>query len=164
MLDNNQPISRKITVIKGRDLIWRYLLKALPKYIGEKCPSCDEIESSEHIFFSCKSIQPICSRIYAKITKKTNNTNYGTWSELLLKRLYNKFQANLIGAIMELIWYRRNKLKFEKEEKPITIDLVMYKLYNARDAEWEIKVIDHLLRIESKNKEMDFTFKIMKKL
>ncbi|KAM9954072.1 hypothetical protein ACTFIR_009196 [Dictyostelium discoideum] len=100
------------------------------------------------------------------MSKKIDNTNYGTWSELLLIRLYDKFQANLIGSIMEFILFRRNKLKFEKEEKLITIDLVIYKLYNARDAEWErnIKVIDHLLRIESKNKEMDFTFKFMKKL
>ncbi|KAN0004215.1 hypothetical protein ACTFIZ_010366 [Dictyostelium cf. discoideum] len=158
--------ARKIMVIKGRDLIWRYLLKALPKYFGEKCNSCGEMETSEHIFFTCKNIQSICSQIYFTITKESNNTNYGTWSELLLKRLYDKFQANLIGSLMDLIWHRRNKLKFDNEEPLITLDLVVYKLYNARDAEWEknLIVINHLLRIESKNNNLDFTFKIMKKL
>ncbi|KAM9993684.1 hypothetical protein ACTFIZ_011647 [Dictyostelium cf. discoideum] len=158
--------ARKIMVIKGRDLIWRYLLKALPKYFGEKCNSCGEMETSEHIFFTCKNIQSICSQIYFTITKESNNTNYGTWSELLLKRLYDKFQANLIGSLTDLIWHRRNKLKFDNEEPLITLDLVVYKLYNARDAEWEKNpiVINHLLRIESKNNNLDFTFKIMKKL
>ncbi|KAM9979074.1 hypothetical protein ACTFIZ_000383 [Dictyostelium cf. discoideum] len=63
--------------------------------------------------------------------------NYSLHSELLLKRLYDKIQANLIGSLMDLIWYRRNKLKFDKEEPLITLDLVLYKLCNARDAEWE---------------------------
>ncbi|KAM9990007.1 hypothetical protein ACTFIY_006043 [Dictyostelium cf. discoideum] len=42
--------------------------------------------------------------------------------------------------------------------------LALYKLFNARNAEWErnLKVIDHLLRIESKNNDVELTFKIMK--
>ncbi|KAM9996342.1 hypothetical protein ACTFIY_002537 [Dictyostelium cf. discoideum] len=117
---------------------------------GEKCNSCGGEESSEHIFLTFRDIQSICSNIYSTITKETNNTNHGTWSELLLKRLYDKFQANLIGSIMDLIWFRRNKLKFENEVTLITLDLALYKLFNARNAEWErnLKVIDHLLRIE----------------
>ncbi|KAM9976966.1 hypothetical protein ACTFIR_010815 [Dictyostelium discoideum] len=75
----------------GRDLIWRYLIKALPKYFGELCYSCGETESSEHIFFNCKLIQPICNKIYSRLTSITNNTNYGVWSESILERLYDKF-------------------------------------------------------------------------
>ncbi|KAM9971878.1 hypothetical protein ACTFIW_011861 [Dictyostelium discoideum] len=95
--------ARKITVVKGRDIIWIYLLKALPKYFGELCYSCGETESSEHIFFNRKLIQPIFNKIYSRVTSITNNTNYGVWSESILKRLYDKFQVNLVGAIMEVI-------------------------------------------------------------
>ncbi|KAM9962667.1 hypothetical protein ACTFIR_005583 [Dictyostelium discoideum] len=158
--------ARKVTVVKGRDLIWRYLLKALPKYFGELCYSCGESESSEHIFFNCKVIQPICNKIYSRVTSITNNTNYGVWSESILERLFDKFQANLVGAIMEVIWSRRNSLKFDFKDKAITFKMTIYILSKARDADWDrtIKTIEHLRRLELKNHQLDHTWKIMKKL
>ncbi|KAM9972117.1 hypothetical protein ACTFIW_003470 [Dictyostelium discoideum] len=42
---------KKIANIKGRDLLWRYLLKALPKPFNKECALCGEIETSKHIFF-----------------------------------------------------------------------------------------------------------------
>ncbi|KAM9965833.1 hypothetical protein ACTFIR_006008 [Dictyostelium discoideum] len=158
--------ARKVTVVKGRDLIWRYLLKVLPKYFGELCYSCGESESSEHIFFNCKVIQPICNKIYSRVTSITNNTNYGVWSESILERLFDKFQANLVGAIMEVIWSRRNSLKFDFKDKAITFKMTIYILSKARDADWDrtIKTIEHLRRLELKNHQLDHTWKIMKKL
>ncbi|KAM9953520.1 hypothetical protein ACTFIR_008592 [Dictyostelium discoideum] len=116
--------------------------------------SCGENESSEH-FFNCKIIQPICDDIYSKVTSITNNTNYGIWSESILKRLYDKFQANLVGAIMEVIWTRRNSIKFDNEDKAVTLNMIVYILSKARDAEWDrmIKVIEHLRRMEIKNSQ-----------
>ncbi|KAM9956051.1 hypothetical protein ACTFIW_002263 [Dictyostelium discoideum] len=120
----------------GRDLIWRYLLKALPKYFGELCYSCGETESSEHIFFNCKLIQPICNKIYSRLTSITNNTNYGVWSE------------------------------FDFKDKAITFKMTVYILSKARDADWDrtIKTIEHLRRLGLNNHQIDHTWKIMKKL
>ncbi|KAM9973070.1 hypothetical protein ACTFIR_012442 [Dictyostelium discoideum] len=132
--------ARKVTVVKGRDLIRRYLLKALPKYFGELRYSCGESESSEHIFFNCKVIQPICNKIYSR--------------------------QILVGAIMEVIWSRRNSLKFDFKDKAITFKMTIYILSKARDADWDrtIKTIEHLRRLELKNHQLDHTWKIMKKL
>ncbi|KAM9987035.1 hypothetical protein ACTFIY_011449 [Dictyostelium cf. discoideum] len=38
--------------MKGRDLLWRFTLKALPKIYNNPCPHCEEDETSEHIFFN----------------------------------------------------------------------------------------------------------------
>ncbi|KAM9955937.1 hypothetical protein ACTFIW_002145 [Dictyostelium discoideum] len=125
------------------------------------CYSCGENESSEHIFFNCKLIQPICNKIYSRVTSITNNTNYGVLSESILERLFDKFQANLVGAIMEVI-----SLKFDFKDKAITFKMTVYILSKARDADWDrtIKTIEHLRRLELKNHQIDHTWKIMKKL
>ncbi|EAL72864.1 hypothetical protein DDB_G0271028 [Dictyostelium discoideum AX4] len=100
----DSPKARSITTIKGRDLAWRYLLKALPKHHGENCHSCKEEESSMHIFFECKSIKQDIDSIYQKVCKDYNNIYHGPWSEKVLGKLLTPFSSNLIGAIMESIW------------------------------------------------------------
>ncbi|KAM9970094.1 hypothetical protein ACTFIR_001934 [Dictyostelium discoideum] len=80
--------------------------------------------------------------------------------------LFDKFQANLVGAIMEVIWSRRNSLKFDFKDKAITFKMAIYILSKARDADWDrtIKTIEHLRRLELKNHQLGHTWKIMKKL
>ncbi|KAM9991134.1 hypothetical protein ACTFIZ_004552 [Dictyostelium cf. discoideum] len=113
-LEKQEKEARKVTVVKVRDLIWRYLLKALPKCYGETCISCGE---------TCIS----CGE---------DETS------------------------------RRNSLKFDKHDKPITFYMVNYIPISARDVEWDktIKIIEHLRRMEIKNLNLDHTWKIMKKL
>ncbi|KAM9940819.1 hypothetical protein ACTFIT_007334 [Dictyostelium discoideum] len=119
--------ARSITTIKGRDLAWRYLLKALPKHHGENCHSCKEEESSMHIFFECKSIKQDIDSIYQKVCKDYNNIYHGPWSEKVLGKLLTPFSSNLIGAIMESIWYRRNQIKFNDNTTIITENQIIHK-------------------------------------
>ncbi|KAM9946613.1 hypothetical protein ACTFIT_004930 [Dictyostelium discoideum] len=151
----NHPIlpfreARSITTIKGRDLAWRYLLKALPKHHGENCHSCKEEESSMHIFFECKSIKQNIDSIYQKVCKDSNNTYHGPWSEKVLGKLLTPFSSNLIGAIMESIWYRRNQIKFNDNTTIITENQIIHKIKKARDAEWDRtrKIVEKQLRQE----------------
>ncbi|KAM9976880.1 hypothetical protein ACTFIR_010727 [Dictyostelium discoideum] len=67
---------------------------------------------------------------------------------------------------MEVIWSRRNSLKFDFKDKAITFKMTIYILSKARDADWDrtIKTIEHLRRLELKNNQLDHTWKIMKKL
>ncbi|EAL72181.1 hypothetical protein DDB_G0269662 [Dictyostelium discoideum AX4] len=120
--------ARSITTIKGRDLAWRYLLKALPKHHVENCHSCKEEESSMHIFFECKSIKQDIDSIYQKVCKDSNNTYHGPWSEKVLGKLLTPFSSNLIGAIMESIWYRRNQIKFNDNTTIITENQIIHKI------------------------------------
>ncbi|KAM9973628.1 hypothetical protein ACTFIW_010738 [Dictyostelium discoideum] len=50
---------KKIINIKGRDLMWRFLLKALPKPFNKECAQCGELETSNHIFFQYQYITTI---------------------------------------------------------------------------------------------------------
>ncbi|KAM9990198.1 hypothetical protein ACTFIY_006239 [Dictyostelium cf. discoideum] len=142
--------ARAITTMKGRDLAWRYLLKALPKHYGDNCHSCGEEETSMHIFFECKEIKHQIHSIYKKVCQDSNNTYYGPWSEKVLGKLLTPFPSNLIGAIMEAIWYRRNQIKFNDNNTIITETQLIYKLKKARDAEWDRtrKIIEKQLRQE----------------
>ncbi|KAM9947696.1 hypothetical protein ACTFIT_001026 [Dictyostelium discoideum] len=153
----NHPIlpfreARSITTIKGRDLAWRYLLKALPKHHGENCHSCKEEESSMHIFFECKSIKQNIDSIYQKVCKDSNNTYHGPWSEKVLGKLLTPFSSNLIGAIMESIWciFLCCEIKFNDNTTIITENQIIHKIKKARDAEWDRtrKIVEKQLRQE----------------
>ncbi|KAN0024063.1 hypothetical protein ACTFIV_008457 [Dictyostelium citrinum] len=65
---------KKITNIKGRDILWRYALKALPKVFNKPCALCGECETSEHIFFKSILMEAIWKRrnkfIHEKVTIK----------------------------------------------------------------------------------------------
>ncbi|KAM9960669.1 hypothetical protein ACTFIW_009816 [Dictyostelium discoideum] len=142
--------ARAITTLKGRDLVWRYLLKALPKLHGDKCTTCGEEETSMHIFFECDSIKQLSDTIYKKVCADSNNTYHGPWSEKILGKLLTPFASNLIGAIMESIWYRRNQLKFNSNPTTITENQILNKIQKARNAEWDRnrKIIEKQLRQE----------------
>ncbi|KAM9993944.1 hypothetical protein ACTFIZ_011912 [Dictyostelium cf. discoideum] len=65
---------KKIINMKGRDLLWRYTLKALPKIYNKPCQQCGENETSEHIFFNFKAHIKNTQEIFNHILTKTNYT------------------------------------------------------------------------------------------
>ncbi|KAM9957555.1 hypothetical protein ACTFIR_009662 [Dictyostelium discoideum] len=171
MLDNNYPKWNSHEPTLGQIKIQNNLNCAILPFREEgkitvNCVIHEVKPNHRNIFFNCKLIQPICNKIYSRVKSITNNTNYGVWSESILKRLYDKFQVNLVCAIMEVIWSRRNSLKFDFKDKAITFKMTVYILSKARDADWDrtIKTIEHLRRLELKNHQIDHTWKIMKKL
>ncbi|KAM9966735.1 hypothetical protein ACTFIR_006964 [Dictyostelium discoideum] len=66
---------KKIINIKCRDLMWRFLLKALPKPFNKECAQCGELETSNHIFFQCKSHITNTQRIVDYINQKWQQTS-----------------------------------------------------------------------------------------
>ncbi|KAN0032964.1 hypothetical protein ACTA71_011171 [Dictyostelium dimigraforme] len=114
---------KNIKLIKGRDLVWRYLLKAIPKRYEDKCIHCKNTrESSEHLFFTCPKMKPKCQLITDIIATEANLGQI-KWEEAILKRLGNILIANLIASIMEILWSIRTNLKFNNSKGSITTEL-----------------------------------------
>ncbi|KAM9954691.1 hypothetical protein ACTFIW_003291 [Dictyostelium discoideum] len=118
---------KKIINMKGRDLLWRYTLKALPKIYNAPCKQCGEDETSEHIFF-----------------------NY-------IKPATIALIANLIAIIFEKIWHKRNTLIHDEKEIIIHRQQVIRELIKTQRAAWERtqSVINKILRFKSKQQSED---------
>ncbi|EAL66130.1 hypothetical protein DDB_G0282541 [Dictyostelium discoideum AX4] len=99
---------RKIVNLKGRDLLWRLALKALPKIHNAPCIWCNEQETSEHIFFKCKSHIKETQECINYIQEKSGGSRIN-WGIEIFNRLDIPLTANAIAIICENIWRRRNK-------------------------------------------------------
>ncbi|KAM9978706.1 hypothetical protein ACTFIY_012456 [Dictyostelium cf. discoideum] len=120
--------------MKGRDLLWRFTLKALPKIYNNPCPHCEEDETSEHIFFNCKAHIKNTQEIFNYILTKCRHPTY-TWDIKILNQLQIALIANLIAIIAA--WERtqsiinktlRIKTKQRAEEQNKLDSLISLKL------------------------------------
>jgi hypothetical protein len=142
-------LAREITVNKGRDLVWKYLLKTLPKIFEDRCKLCDGIETSQHIFFTCPTIKNQCQSIINEIMDSSNHSRV-SWDEQILNKLNDGWVANTAAAIMEVVWYRRNSAKFQDRLVNISTVQIEYRLKNAKEADWDriFKIVTRLVRKE----------------
>ncbi|KAN0042671.1 hypothetical protein ACTA71_011481 [Dictyostelium dimigraforme] len=157
---------KNIKLIKGRDLVWRYLLKAIPKRYEDKCIHCKNTrESSEHLFFTCPKMKPKCQLITDIIATEANLGQI-KWEEAILKRLDNILIANLIASIMEILWSIRNNLKFNNSKGSITTELVKYKMKIAQETAWNgtLTRINKLIRKSLITKEQENQTNLKKKI
>ncbi|KAM9973970.1 hypothetical protein ACTFIW_007632 [Dictyostelium discoideum] len=104
---------RRIVNLKGRDLLWRVALKALPKVFNKPCIWCNEPETSEHIFFKCKSHLSNSQLCIDYIQEKSGGSNI-VWGIEVLNKLDISLTANAIAIICDSIWRRRNKKVHEE--------------------------------------------------
>ncbi|KYQ94503.1 polyprotein [Tieghemostelium lacteum] len=116
---------------KGRDLMWRYILKALPKVHGSVCPFCKETETSEHIFFTCKRLGFI-----KNIQERVLSSRY-QWNQRILNQINNPVLGSFIAILFDFIWYSRNKKNHDKIDMELNWLAVTYKMNIAKRAEWE---------------------------
>ncbi|KAN0012598.1 hypothetical protein ACTFIU_007907 [Dictyostelium citrinum] len=94
---------KKIVSIKGRDILWRYVLKALPKVYNKPCALCGESESSEHIFFKCKSHLEHTQQTLNYILTKCGNQPI-KWDIKILNHLEIASTANIIAKTQMAAW------------------------------------------------------------
>ncbi|EAL69201.1 hypothetical protein DDB_G0276495 [Dictyostelium discoideum AX4] len=139
--------------MKGRDLLWRYTLKALPKIYNMPCQQCGEDETSEHIFFNCKAHIKNTQEIFNYTLTKCGHTTH-TWNVKILNHLQIALVANLIAIIFEKIWHKRNKLIHDEKEIIIHRQQVIRELIKTQRAAWDRTqaVINKTLRIKSKQR------------
>ncbi|KAN0032303.1 hypothetical protein ACTFIV_006185 [Dictyostelium citrinum] len=145
---------KKITNIKGRDILWRYALKALPKVFNKPCALCGEGETSEHIFFKCKSHLEHTQKIFNYILTKSGNREI-KWDIKVLNHLEIEANANLIAILMEAIWKRRNKFIHEKVTIKIHKELIIHELKKTQMAVWEKTKSNIEKRIRIMNKDLE---------
>ncbi|KAM9992448.1 hypothetical protein ACTFIY_009902 [Dictyostelium cf. discoideum] len=108
--------------MKGRDLLWRFTLKALPKIYNNPCPHCEEDETSEHIFFNCKAHINNTQEIFNYILTKCGHPTH-TWDVKILNQLQIALIANLIAIII------KTKQRAEEQNKLdslISLKLLQY--------------------------------------
>ncbi|KAM9950221.1 hypothetical protein ACTFIT_011469 [Dictyostelium discoideum] len=144
---------KKIINMKGRDLLWRYTLKALPKIYNMPCQQCGEDETSEHIFFNCKAHIKNTQEIFNYTLTKCGHTTH-TWNVKILNHLQIALVANLIAIIFDKIWHKRNKLIHDEKEIIIHRQQVIRELIKTQRAAWDRTqaVINKTLRIKSKQR------------
>ncbi|KAM9977362.1 hypothetical protein ACTFIR_011224 [Dictyostelium discoideum] len=147
---------KKIINMKGRDLLWRYTLKALPKIYNAPCQQCGGDETSEHIFFDCKAHIKNTQEIFNFILTKCGHTQH-TWNVKVLNQLQIALIANLIAIIFEKIWHKRNTLIHDEKEIIIHRQQVIRELIKTQRAAWERtqSVINKILRFKSKQRSED---------
>ncbi|KAM9982200.1 hypothetical protein ACTFIZ_006735 [Dictyostelium cf. discoideum] len=144
---------KKIINMKGRDLLWRYTLKALPKKYNKPCQLCGENETSEHIFFNCKAHNKNTQEIFNHILTKCGHTTQ-TWDVKILNHLQIPLIANLIAILFEKIWHKRNKLIHDEIVLTIHKEQIIQELIKPQRAAWERtqSIISKTLRIKSKQR------------
>ncbi|KAN0022219.1 hypothetical protein ACTFIU_004391 [Dictyostelium citrinum] len=145
---------KKIVSIKGRDILWRYVLKALPKVYNKPCALCGESESSEHIFFKCKSHLEHTQQTLNYILTKCGNQPI-KWDIKILNHLEIASTANIIALLIEAIWKRRNKFIHEKEKITIYKEQIIHELKKTQMAAWDKTKanIDKRIRIMNNDQE-----------
>ncbi|KAN0011742.1 hypothetical protein ACTFIU_007308 [Dictyostelium citrinum] len=99
----------------GKDLLWRFVLKALPKVYNTICSHCNVRESAEHIFFKCKSHLQTTQLILDHIQNKIGGQKI-IWNIKILNHLDIAITANTIALLFEYISRKRNK--FNELKKP----------------------------------------------
>ncbi|EAL60839.1 hypothetical protein DDB_G0293280, partial [Dictyostelium discoideum AX4] len=130
---------RKIVNLKGRDLLWRLALKALPKIHNAPCIWCNEQETSEHIFFKCKSHIKETQECINYIQEKSGGSRIN-WGIEIFNRLDIPLTANAIAIICENIWRRRNKkirITLGITLKNLRKQLLVHELKKTQTAAWE---------------------------
>ncbi|KAM9980051.1 hypothetical protein ACTFIZ_006304 [Dictyostelium cf. discoideum] len=144
---------KKIINMKGRDLLWRYTLKALPKIYNKPCQQCGENETSEHIFFNCKAHNKNTQEIFNHILTKCGHATQ-TWDVKILNHLQIPLIANLIAILFEKIWHKRNKLNHDEIVLTIHKEQIIQELIKTQRAAWERtqSIISKTLRIKSKKR------------
>ncbi|KAM9996917.1 hypothetical protein ACTFIZ_001858 [Dictyostelium cf. discoideum] len=144
---------KKIINMKGRDLLWRYTLKALPKIYNKPCQQCGENETSEHIFFNCKAHNKNTQEIFNHILTKCGHTTQ-IWDVKILNHLQIPLIANLIAILFEKIWHKRNKLIHDEIVLTIHKEQIIQELMKTQRAAWERtqSILSKTLRIKSKQR------------
>ncbi|KAM9952157.1 hypothetical protein ACTFIT_002844 [Dictyostelium discoideum] len=134
--------------MEGRDLLWRYTQKALPKIYNMPCQQYGEDETSEHIFFNCKAHIKNTQEIFNYTLTKCGHT----WNVKILNHLQIALISNLIAIIFEKIWHKRNKLIHDEIEIVIHRQQVIRELIKTQRVAWDRTqaVINKTLRIKSK--------------
>ncbi|KAM9999677.1 hypothetical protein ACTFIZ_008128 [Dictyostelium cf. discoideum] len=143
---------KKIANIKGRDLLWRFVLKALPKVFNKPCALCGELETSEHIFFKCKSHLENTQKIINYIQRKSGNQQL-KWDIQILNHLETASTANTIAILFDSIWKRRNKNIHENEIIEIHKELIIHELKKTQMAVWDTTKTNIEKRIRIMNKD-----------
>ncbi|KAM9980209.1 hypothetical protein ACTFIZ_006456 [Dictyostelium cf. discoideum] len=152
---------KRIVNLKGRDILWRIALKALPKVFNKPCIWCDEIETSEHIFFKCNSHLNNSQICIDYIQEKCGGSKF-KWSIEVLNKLDLPLTANAIAIICENIWRRRNK----RIHEGITLqnlrkEILVHELIKTQTAAWERtkNTIYKVIRQENKATNIEQTKK-----
>ncbi|KAM9960924.1 hypothetical protein ACTFIW_010084 [Dictyostelium discoideum] len=127
---------RKIINLKGRDLLWRLALKALPKVHNAPCIWCNEQETSEHIFFKCKSHIKETQGCINYIQEKSGGSRIN-WGMEIFNRLDIPLTANAIAIICEHIWRRNKKIHEGTTLKNLRKELLAHELKKTQAAAWE---------------------------
>ncbi|KAN0024321.1 hypothetical protein ACTFIV_008726 [Dictyostelium citrinum] len=143
-----------ILALDCRDILWRYALKALPKVFNKPCALCGECETSEHIFFKCKSHLEHTQKIFNYILTKSGNREI-KWDIKVLNHLEIEANANLIAILMEAIWKRRNKFIHEKVTIKIHKEQIIHELKKTQMAVWEKTKSNIEKRIRIMNKDLE---------
>jgi len=146
--------SKKIIHTKGKDLIWRYLLKALPKSHSTNCPHCNEPETSEHIFFKCKQNEQAYDLI--RDCLYAINHEHINWNKEILTKLDIPTKSEITSIAFDWLWLKRNNQIHKDRKSPkFSMKYIMNKATTIQHTAWS-KTLDQihtLLRILHKNPE-----------
>ncbi|KAN0027675.1 hypothetical protein ACTFIU_010648 [Dictyostelium citrinum] len=124
---------KKIKTIKGKDLLWRFVLKALPKVYNTICSHCNVRESAENIFFKCKSHLQTTQLILDHIQNKIGGQKI-IWNIKILNHLDIAITENTIALLFEYIWRKRNKFNHEKIIQIIHKEQIINELKKTQEA------------------------------
>jgi hypothetical protein len=122
---------RRIQAIKFaphlRALMWRIYNEALPLYRGStplaNCTHCSQPESTLHIFFDCPSIPSLIATIQPQYERWFGEPL--VWEANRILPLIHPKESNasmhlhVLAVIFRLIWFRRNKMKYERKLSPL---------------------------------------------
>ncbi|KAN0037016.1 hypothetical protein ACTFIV_002344 [Dictyostelium citrinum] len=113
-----------------------------------------ESESSEHIFFKCKSHLDHTQKTINYILTKSGNREI-KWDIKVLNHHEIQSTANLIAILMEAIWKRRNKFIHEKVTITIHKEQIIHELKKTQMAVWKKTKSNIEKRIRIMNKDQE---------